>query len=180
MTSHSYTIKRSNRAKHLSISVHTDARVVVTVPKGVSDHFVTDFISEKKSWIDTKVEHFKKTAPDTSLTCPAPPFSKYKEIARRIITERTKYFNSILGYSYNRIAIRNQKTRWGSCSSQRNLNFNYRLIFLPELLRDYVIVHELCHLKEMNHSRRFWKLVEAVIPDYRVYEKQLKQYGSLD
>lgn len=93
-------------------------------------------------------------------------YREYKEIARKIILKRVEYFTSICDVSHNRIAIRNQKSRWGSCSSKKNLNFNYRLAFLPKEICDYVVVHELCHLKEMNHGESFWLEVGKVLPNY--------------
>jgi predicted metal-dependent hydrolase len=85
------------------------------------------------------------------------------------------YFNSFYNFKYNKIFIKNHQRRWGSCSSKRNLNFNYKIIFLPERLQNYLIVHELCHLKEMNHSKGFWALVAKTIPDYEKLNKQLKK-----
>lgn len=101
-------------------------------------------------------------------------YQEHKELARAAVHARLEYWSSHLGCTYKRVAIRNQKTRWGSCSEDGNLNFSYKLIFLPDELFDYVIVHELCHLKELNHSHRFWALVESVIPDYRMRIKELK------
>ncbi|MBN2854285.1 M48 family metallopeptidase [Patescibacteria group bacterium] len=102
-------------------------------------------------------------------------FLEHKEKAREIILERLKYFSSLYNFSYGRVSIRNQKTRWGSCSRQGNLNFNYRLFHLSPELRDYVIVHELCHLKEFNHSSNFWNLVSKAIPKHRELRRELKK-----
>ena len=88
---------------------------------------------------------------------------------------KTKKYAAQMNVTYGRIAIRNQQTRWGSCSSKGNLNFNYRLFFLPEELRDYVIVHELAHRRQMNHSKLFWAEVEKVMPDYKVRRQALKR-----
>ena len=101
-------------------------------------------------------------------------YSKNKELAREILTKKVESFNVHYKLSYNKIAIRNQKTRWGSCSSLKNLNFNYRLIYLPGHLIDYIVVHELCHLKEMNHGKNFWLLVGETIPDYKRRIKELR------
>ncbi len=94
-------------------------------------------------------------------------YNKHKEEARQVILERLGYWAVRCQVDLKRVAIRNQKSRWGSCSAHGNLNFNYKLLFLPPCLRDYVIVHELCHLKELNHSPAFWRLVETQVPNYR-------------
>ena len=98
--------------------------------------------------------------------------------AKKIFPERTAYFAERMGVTYNRITIREQKTRWGSCSSAGNLNFNWKLILAPPQALDYVVVHELCHLHEFNHSPRFWRLVESQMPDYEAWKKWLKIHGS--
>ena len=95
-----------------------------------------------------------------------------------IIPRRVEYFAKRIGVTYGRITIRNQKTRWGSCSSKGNLNFNCLLMLAPSEVLDYVVVHELCHRKEMNHSKAFWIEVEKVFPDYRDMVKWLKEEGS--
>ncbi|MFA6190292.1 MAG: M48 family metallopeptidase [Candidatus Staskawiczbacteria bacterium] len=100
---------------------------------------------------------------------------KKREQARRFATERINYFNKFYGFKVNRIAIKNTSTRWGSCSSRGNLNFNYKIIYLRPALADYLIVHELCHLGELNHSKRFWALVSKTIPDYIIINKELKR-----
>ena len=102
-------------------------------------------------------------------------YRKHKEEARALINARVEYFSAVHGFKYNRISIRNQKTRWGSCSTKGNLNFNYKILFLAPEMRDYIIVHELCHLKEFNHSRNFWKLVEEICPDYFEIRKGLRK-----
>jgi predicted metal-dependent hydrolase len=101
-------------------------------------------------------------------------YLKYKEEARRLVKERLGVFCGIYNLKYGRVAIRNTKSRWGSCSTKGNLNFNYRIIFLPPHLADYLIVHELCHLKEFNHSVRFWNLVSLALPDFKKLRKDLK------
>ena len=96
-------------------------------------------------------------------------------LARQRITRRVEYFAPLVGVTYNRIFIKEQKTRWGSCSSLGNLNFNWKLILLNEELLDYVVVHELAHRKQMNHSPTFWAEVERVLPDYRERRRRLKE-----
>ena len=98
-----------------------------------------------------------------------------RDLARQRITRRVEYFAPLVGVTYNRIFIKEQKTRWGSCSSLGNLNFNWKLILLNEELLDYVVVHELAHRKQMNHSPTFWAEVERVLPDYRERRRRLKE-----
>ena len=102
-------------------------------------------------------------------------YKDHKELAREILHERLVLYNEHYGFTYKRVAIRNQRTCWGSCSEHGNLNFNYKAIFLPETLMDYIVVHELCHIKELNHSPDFWKLVAETVPDYRERRNHLKK-----
>ena len=102
-------------------------------------------------------------------------YVKNKERARVVITEKVKKYNETYQYRLGRISIRNQKTRWGSCSKSGNLNFNYKILLLPEQLADYIVVHELCHLKELNHSQKFWNLVAKVFAGYKDMKRELKR-----
>lgn len=122
-----------------------------------------------KQFTDTSI------VPGLSKKLSRKDYLKHKESARALVAERILHFNKIYQHSYNKIAIRNQKTRWGSCSNKGNLNFNYKIFFLPPAVRDYVIVHELCHLKEFNHSRNFWDLVSIASPDYATCRIELKK-----
>lgn len=103
------------------------------------------------------------------------PYANTVESLRAHIHARLVYWSDVYGIAYGTVAIRKQKTRWGSCSRSGNLNFNYRLAFLPPQLRDYVIVHELCHVAEHNHSPRFWVLVARAFPDYAALRSQLRR-----
>ena len=102
---------------------------------------------------------------------------RYKNAARATFKARTDYYLTITGGSYTSISIRDQKTRWGSCSSRGTLSYNYRLIFAPREVMDYVVVHELCHLTYLNHSKDFWNKVASVMPDYKVHKNWLKEHG---
>ncbi len=99
----------------------------------------------------------------------------YKEQARELVRQKIEYWNTFYGFKIGKIYIKNQKTRWGSCSSRGNMNFNYRIVLLPAHLADYIIVHELCHLGEFNHSKKFWDLVGQTIPDYSFAVDELKR-----
>ena len=101
--------------------------------------------------------------------------TKKREQARRFVENRLSYFNKFYNFEINHVSIKNTSTRWGSCSSMGNLNFNYKIIYLRPQLADYLIVHELCHLGELNHSKRFWELVAKTIPDYVNINKELRR-----
>ena len=100
----------------------------------------------------------------------------HKEAARELTLARLQHFNQHYGFSWNRVAIRNQRRCWGSCTSLKNLNFSYKILFLPAELRDYIIVHELCHLAELNHGPQFWALVAETMPEYQAQRSLLRQY----
>ena len=101
----------------------------------------------------------------------------YREAARARFESRVSYYHRTTGGCYTSITVRDQKSRWGSCSSRGTLSFNYRLIFAPSVILDYVVVHELCHLTHMNHSKDFWDMVASVMPEYREYRKWLREHG---
>jgi len=98
----------------------------------------------------------------------------HKEPARELIQTRLQYWNQFYNFKYNRVAIRNQRRCWGSCTSLKNLNFSYKLLFLPPHLLDYIVVHELCHLQELNHGKDFWLLVEEQLPDRKSHIAELR------
>jgi len=112
------------------------------------------------------------------------PTDKYEDMVRlwmysdgnKIFKEKLNNFAEQMNVHFNMVRIKNVKTIWGSCSSKKNLNFNFKLFFLPEALIDYVFVHELAHLKHMNHSKAFWSEVEKQIPDYKKRREELKRY----
>ena len=103
---------------------------------------------------------------------------RYRNAARHLFQERVAYYHSHTGGNYTSITIRDQKSRWGSCSSRGTLSFNYRLIFAPPKVLDYVVVHELCHLTHMNHSKDFWNMVAQIMPEYKVYKTWLREHGQ--
>ena len=103
---------------------------------------------------------------------------RYREAARIQLEHRVAYYHAITGGHYTSITVRDQKSRWGSCSSRGTLSFNYRLFFAPPVILDYVVVHELCHLTHMNHSKDFWNMVGRVMPDYKIHRAWLKDHGE--
>lgn len=169
-------IKRHSRSKRVRISVSRDGRVLVTLPKRGSMRAAKRFVAKKEAWITEQLEK-NQVFPKISVEKRRKEYLAYRQSAREYLNKRVDELNHHYGFSYGRVAIRDQRTRWGSCSKKGNLNFHYRLIFLPRELSDYVIVHELAHLSELNHSPRFWKLVEEQIPDYASRRKALKHHG---
>jgi predicted metal-dependent hydrolase len=168
-----YKIKNSYRAKHIRLALYPDKSIVVTKPFLCSQKTVENFITSKKAWIEKKLQYFDKIPKKRQFS--KEHYLKNKETARKIIQNKVEKYSIKLALEYQRLAIRNQKTRWGSCSKEGNLNFNYKIILLPEHLQDYIIIHELCHLKELNHSKKFWSLVEQACPDYKNHRRELKK-----
>ena len=169
----------SNR-KSIAIQIKPNGTVVLRAPYGVPKKEINRILEEKRSWIE---EHLQEVVKHQEQQRAVPEFSKEEinELANKAlkyIPERVKYFAPIVGVNYSRITIRNQKTRWGSCSTKGGLNFNCLLMLMPPEVIDYVVVHELCHRKEMNHSPAFWAEVEKVLPDYKVAKKWLKDNGA--
>ena len=172
-------IRRSNR-RTLAIEVTRDAKVIVRAPYRIPMAEIERFVTEKAEWIEKclekvnqrkaeHIEHRSLSMDDISILA--------KE-AQIVIPKKVAYYARELGVNYGRITIRNQKSRWGSCSGKGNLNFNCLLMLTPERVQDYVVIHELCHRKEMNHSQRFWNEVAKVMPDYKEQRQWLKEHGG--
>lgn len=169
-----YNLKVSNRARRMRLAIYCDGSCVVTVPRSMSDNLIEKFIIEKSQWIINKIDLFKKSKYRLGKTNNRAEYMRYKKRALKIAQKRIEYFNAIYKFDINKINIKNQKTRWGSCSKKGNLNFNYKIALLPKEMSDYIIVHELCHLGEFNHSRKFWNLVAKTTPNYLEIRKILK------
>ncbi|MDD5738963.1 MAG: M48 family metallopeptidase [Candidatus Pacebacteria bacterium] len=170
-----YTLKVSKRAKRMRLAIYCDGSFVVTAPQYVSESIIEQFIVQKSQWVIDKLEYFKKFSGQVAIKGAKKDYIKYKQQALTLALARIEHFNKFYGLKVNRVNIKNQKTRWGSCSKKGNLNFNYKIVLLPQRLADYIIVHELCHLKEFNHGPKFWNLVSQTIPDYLEIRKELKE-----
>lgn len=171
-----YTLRRSSRARRVRLSVHGDGSIVLTVPFGLNETMAETFIREKREWLFSKISLFKRFQGRRIVRYAKKHYLEHKEDVLTLVQVRLAHFNTLYGYEYKSIKIKHQKTCWGSCSRKGNLNFNYKILFLPENLQNYVIVHELCHLKELNHSKKFWNLVAETMPGYRESRKELKSY----
>lgn len=172
---------RSNR-KTFTIQVNPDLTVTVRAPRRATQKEIDNLLKSKESWINKHLNIMQDRLDKVgSLEANSISDDQIRELsvrAKKYIPARVSYFAEKLGVEYGRITIRCQKTRWGSCSSEQNLNFNCLLMLAPPEVIDYVVVHELCHLKEMNHSNRFWNDVADIIPNYKEYADWLKKEGT--
>lgn len=169
-------IRKSSRARLMRIAVYRDGRVLAVQPVRISFTHLLRFIESKIGWTEKKLKYFEKLAPIVHSV----RYSKKEKIclkveAKKLVLKKLKHFNQSYNFDYKKIFIRDQKTRWGSCSKGGNLNFNYKIAALPEKMADYIIVHELCHLAEFNHSKNFWDLVSKNMPDYLEIRKELRK-----
>ena len=169
-----------SRRRTLALQVRQSGEVVVRAPLFVREQEVRRFVEEHLAWIEKQQRKLACAAEQRREIQPLSKaeLSRLTEQARRDLTERARLFAPRVGVTYGRISIRHQKTKWGSCSSGGNLNFNCLLMLAPEEVRDYVVVHELCHRKQMNHSEAFWAEVERILPEYREARKWLKKHGQ--
>jgi len=173
-----YEIVRSNR-RTLAVEIKPDGRVVVKAPLRMSGLAIKYFLKEKEDWIERSVEKVKKNQGNLNTEkFTDEEIKALKKKAREMILPLVEDYAEIMGVIYGRVAIRAQKSRWGSCSREGNLNFNCLLAACPEGALRYVVVHELCHRKHMNHSKAFWNEVEEYMPDYKEHRRWLKQNGN--
>lgn len=166
--------------KTISIELKPDI-ILVRAPRGLSYQRINSFLNEKWGWIE---KHLRKMQEQRQETVELPRFTmdEIRELADKaliVIPQKVRKYAPLVGVTYGRITIRNQRSRWGSCSSKGNLNFNCLLMLFPEEVIDYVVVHELCHRKHMNHSSDFYAEVERVFPEYRRCRKWLKENGEM-
>ena len=173
-------IKSSRRT--MSMEVRPDGSILVRAPFRASAEEIGNFVCSHKSWVEKQRIRIRKRAAEIRLADQNPlspeDIRLLADQALRELPPRIAAYAGQMGVTYGRVTIRNQKTRWGSCSSKGNLNFNCLLMLTPREVQDYVIVHELSHRKEMNHSPKFWEVVEEVLPDYKKRRNWLRENGS--
>ncbi|PIT94390.1 hypothetical protein COT98_04010 [Candidatus Falkowbacteria bacterium CG10_big_fil_rev_8_21_14_0_10_39_9] len=172
-----YSIKRYKRNKNLRLTINNRGNLVASKPWYLSEARVERFIKSQATWVMEKLADFKLHNQNNPFHSSSQEYLKYKQSAERLVLKKIAKFNQHYQFQFARISVRNQKTRWGSCSSRGNLNFNYKIIFLAPRLIDYIIVHELCHLRELNHSIRFWNLVSQKIPQCQLIRQDLQKKG---
>ena len=185
---YSYQVIRSSR-KTISLQLQENGSLLVRSPNHLSQRQIESLIRQKQRWIMDKDSEriaqlerschsrFALQTPSLSDTQRIALESRYRAAAASYFPQRAAYYQTLTGGSYSRITIRDQKTRWGSCSSRGTLSFNWRLMLAPPAVLDYVVLHELCHLTHMNHSKDFWNLVASIMPDYKLHRKWLKEHG---
>ena len=173
-----FEVIRSNR-KSMAVEIKLN-KLIIRAPMQASNEEINSFMLKNKAWIE---KHLAKAAAQQQAVASVKKLAideirKLADKALETIPERVKHYAPLVGVTYGRITIRNQRSKWGSCSSKGNLNFNCLLMLTPPEVIDSVVVHELCHRKEMNHSPRFWAVVEKELPDYRERREKLKKMGK--
>ncbi len=174
-----FEIIRSSR-KTISLQLVSPDRAVVRAPLIISTHDIQTFIQKNEKWLEKHRQQMLEAQREMGDGAPFAPeeLRALAQQAVRVLPDRLRRFAPLVGVDYGRVAVRCQRTKWGSCSARGNLNFNCLLMLCPPEVLDYVVVHELCHRKELNHSPRFWAEVERVMPDYKKHRDWLKQNGS--
>jgi predicted metal-dependent hydrolase len=171
-----YKYEISRRTRHIRLAIYPGGGIVVRAPSSISQSRIQQFIKSKGEWILKKFDQQSLVkVKDPSIA--KQEYKELKDIALKIAKSRIEYFNSFYRFKYGRISIKNHKTLWGSCSKKGNLNFSYKIAKLAPGQSDYIIVHELCHLQQFNHSEKFWDLVAQTIPDHKEIRRKLKKIG---
>lgn len=174
------TVIKSNR-RTVGILIKPGGEIIIRAPRRMPDSLILSFVREKEPWIIKTYQKLISIQPPASSHEKSPQTlsleKRYRDAAGDYIPKRVEYYHQFTGGNYQRITIRDQKTRWGSCSGNGTLSFSFRLMMAPPRVLDYVVVHELCHLTHMNHSKDFWHMVESILPDYKEHRKWLKESG---
>ena len=169
-----------SRRKSLSLEVKADGRVLLRAPLWAGQRQLKAFAEKNRDWIARKQEEARLRREETSAALPLTE-EELKALQKRgrvLFAERAARYAPLVGVDFGRISVRKQHSKWGSCSSQGNLSFNCLLLLAPEEVLDYVVVHELCHRLEMNHSPRFWAHVRRVLPNYESSRRYLRENGA--
>lgn len=171
-----YELVRSKR-KTLALYVKRDGRLEVRAPLRTSTAYIDSFVLKKQDWIEnTRSRLAERQAAKQIIRLTAGEEARYKKQAKGYLQQKCRFFAERMGLRCGEVKINGAKTRWGSCNRKGDINFTYRLLLAPEELIDYVVVHELAHLKEMNHSAGFWAVVEQTMPDYKSRRKRLREF----
>ena len=171
-----YLVRNTARKMRISMRIDEQGSLVVSKSPWISVRSLEEVLRKNLGWIRDKLQQQSAKPKKILGHCSVRDFLAQKEITRKLVDTRLRYFNEFYNFKIGKVYIRNQKSRWGSCSGRGNLSFNYKLALVPPELADYVIVHELCHLSEMNHGPKFWQLVGETVPDYKARRRELKKY----
>jgi predicted metal-dependent hydrolase len=171
-----YTLKRSRRARTMRLAIYPDGNVVVTAPSMFGLSAIEAFILKHSAWVRKKVQ---ETRGRTILRIRRKDVPGLKKQALALAVERSLHFASYYGVSFNKISIRAQKSRWGSCSERGNLSFNYKIALLDSRLADYIVAHEICHIRQFDHSKAFWALVAEQFPDHQELRLKLRNTATI-
>ena len=167
-----------SKRKTVSIEVRPDGKLTVRAPERMSYREIEAFVNSKSEWIERALERNKSMQGEVLTPYTQEEIEKFTSLAKAIIPQRVAYYANMLGVTYNKVSVKHPKTRWGSCSSKGNLNFSCLLTQMPLEILDSVVVHELCHRKQMNHSKQFYAEILRIMPDYFAREKWLKENGK--
>jgi predicted metal-dependent hydrolase len=161
----------------VALVITADAELVVRAPKHLSDRDIARFIAQKQQWIERNIA--RQAARPRPVVLTTVEREQWRRVARERISERCRHFSELTGYQPTKVRITSARTRWGSCAAKGTVNFSWRLAMTPPEVMDYVIVHELAHLAELNHSARFWQRVSQIVPDHRLHRRWLRDNGHL-
>jgi hypothetical protein len=174
-----YKLQRRRKTRSVQLAIYADGNFVVTAPRWYPLYIIKKFIEEKSEWIFGQLKNIDFDKLGENKKADQRNYQANKVSVLAAIKNKVEFINCHYNFIYNRISIKNQKTCWGSASRKGNLNFNYKIINLPEELQNYIVVHELCHLKELNHGRKFWQLVAETMPKYKTLRKKLKEKSKI-
>jgi hypothetical protein len=171
-------LEQSSRAKHMNLSIRPFCGVRVAVPRGVSFESAEAFARSKSQWIKTHLPKLKAIEDEAARRHSEPASVNIdRKTGRQILVQRLNELSEKYQLPYNRVFVKNQKTRWGSCSEKKNINLNINLVRVPENLMDYAIMHELAHTKILNHSPQFWDLLETLMENAKALDRELGKYS---
>lgn len=167
-----------SKRKSIGVEIKPDLTILVRAPYSVNDATIKKLLAEKSPWIEKKIKEISNNNKNSLPEFTDKELEVLREQTRAIITPKAEYFAKILNVSFNKLFVKKQRSVWGSCSSKKNINFNLLLCLCPENVIDYIVVHELCHLKQLNHSKQFWAEVEKIFPKHKEAKNWLKTEGN--
>ncbi len=171
-----YTLNTRKNLKNLRITITRTGEIILSKPNRIPLLIAENFILSKSDWINSQLEKIKSAPQQTPhIKLTKKDYLRLKPLALKLTTEKLALYNRHYNLPYKNITIKNTKTRWGSCSHRGNLNFNYKIALIPEQLQNYIVVHELCHRGQFNHSQKFWDLVAETIPNHLELRRELRK-----